>query len=296
MKFTSIYHIIIWMENLVLKVQDLSLKYFGGYKGVDMVSFETNDSIAILGKKLSGKTSLLRCIANLEKYDGKIELNTINIVFTFDLKSLKKSKSVSYNIAYPLILRKEPNVDEKVLKIAKVLKIDSILNKSVKELSISEQRLVILARAFVRDADLYLLDNPLKDVDNREEYFEILKGLMKDKFVIYATDDVKEAESFNKILCMAYQKAIGFGSKEEILSRPKTIDVLKLFTDYKFENIELKKDGDKYYIEYLNIKYDVPSPISEIYNGKEVVFAIDGEKIILNMYFDKSTEYLISRD
>ena len=295
MKFEPNYLIIIWMENLVLKVQDLSLKYFGGYKGVEAVSFVTNDSIAILGKKLSGKTSLLRCIANLEKYEGSIELNAKDIVFTFDLKSLKKSKSVSYNIAYPLIIRKETNIDERVLNIAKIFKIDSLLNKSIKELNISEQRLVILARAFVREADLYLLDNPLLDVENRKEYFEILKGLMKDKFVIYATDNTYEAESFNKILCMAYQKAIGFGTKDELLSRPKTIDVLKLFTDYNFENIELKKDGDKYYIEYLNVRYDVKAPISEIYDNKEVVFAIDGKKLILDMYFDKSTEYIISR-
>ena len=284
------------MENFELKVQDLYLKYFGGYLGVDMVSFETNDSIAILGKNLSGKTSLLRCIAGIEKYEGSMNTNAQNLAFTFDLNSLKKNNTVKENIAYPLVLRKETDIDDKVLAIAKRFKIQDLLDLQVNKLTDSEKRIVILSRTFVRDADLYLLDDPLKDVENREEYFKILKDVIKDKTVLYATTNKDEAVCFNKILCMAYKKAIGFGTKDEILKRPKTIDVLKLFESIKTANIELKNDGDKYYIEYENIKYDIKPPISDIYANKEVVFVIDNKKPILDMYFDKSTEYIISRE
>ena len=283
------------MENFTLKVQDLYLKYFGGYLGVDMVSFETNDSIAILGKSLSGKTSLLRCIAGLEKYDGLIESNANDIVFSFDINSLNKRKSVKDNIAYPLVLRNEQNVEERVLKIAKIFKIDSLLNESISKLSLSQKRLVILSRAFVRDADLYLLDDPLKDVDDRNEYFKILLDVIKDKFVIYATTQKDEALAFNKMLCMSYKRAIGYGTKEDLLAFPKSVDILKLLTDYEYENIVLNKDGDAYYIEYENIKYNVSAPISDIYVNKEVLFPIMDKKPIINIYFDKSTEYLISR-
>ena len=120
--------------------------------------------------------------------------------------------------------------------------------------------------------------------------------IIKDKTVLYATTSASEALAFNMILCMAYKKAIGFGTKDEILKRPKTIDVLKLFEDIKTENIELKKDGDKYYIEYENIKYDIKPPISDIYVNKEVVFILGNKKPNLDMYFDKSTEYIISRE
>ena len=289
------YFIIIWMEKLDLKVKDLYLKYFGGYLGVDMVSFETNESIAVFGKTMSGKTSLLRCIAGLEKYDGVVETNAKDIVFTFDLDSLKVKKTVKENIAYPLILRNETNVDDQVLSIAKRFGIDSIIDNPIAKLSKEQKRLVILARAFVRDADLYLLDDPLKDVEDREKYFQIILDLIKDKNVIYATTKKEEALSFNKMLCMAYKKAVGFGTAKEILSFPKSINVLKLLEDYEYVNVELKKSEDKYNIEYENNTYDVIAPISDIYVNKEVVFPLDKDKLVLNTYFDKATEYLISR-
>lgn len=280
------------MEKFNLKVSNLSLKYYGGYLGVDMVSFEANSSFAILGKAMSGKTSLLRCIANVESYQGEITTSAKDIAFTFDLNSLKKNKSVKENIAIPLKLRKIEHIDEIVLKQAKLFHIESILDKQVKDISLSEKRLTILARALIRPADLYLLDDPLKDVEDREKYFEILFELIKDKNVIYSTTKLEEARRFNSMLLMAYKKAVGFGAMEDILKEPKTIDVLKLLTDYTYENIEIKKEKD-YYIEYLDKKHVVPKPISDIYVNKEVVFA-KAENVILDMYFDKSTEYLVS--
>ncbi len=283
------------MELKTITVKDLYMKYFGGYLGVDMVSFDVNnESLAVYGKAMSGKTSLLRCIANLEKYEGQIYTNAKDLVFSFDLDSLKKNKTVKDNISIPLKLRKIPNIDEIVLNKAKIFHIDDILDKKIKDITFSQKRLTILTRAFVRDADLYLLDNPLKDVEDREKYFEILKEEIKDKFVVYATDSLEEAKAFNKVLLMAYKKGIAFGNINDMLKEPKTIDVLKLLTDYEYENVTLEKDNDKYCIKYLNKIYNVPEPINNIYVGKEVVFSRDKD-IILDMYFDKSTEYLISK-
>ncbi len=283
------------MELKTITVKDLYMKYFGGYLGVDMVSFDVNnESLVVYGNAMSGKTSLLRCIANLEKYEGQIYTNAKDLVFSFDLDSLKKNKTVKENISIPLKLRKVPNIDEIVLNKAKIFHIDDILDKKIKDITLSQKRLTILTRAFVRDADLYLLDNPLKDVENREKYFEILKEEIKDKFVVYATDSLEEAKAFNKVLLMAYKKGIAFGNINDMLKEPKTIDVLKLLTDYEYENVTLEKDNDKYCIKYLNKIYNVPEPINDIYVGKEVVFSRDKD-IILDMYFDKSTEYLISK-
>ena len=281
------------MENFYLNASDLYMKYFGGYLGIDMVSFKMDKSICVYGKSMSGKTTLLRCIAGLEQYDGQIETNAKDIVFTFDISSLKKFKSVKQNIAYPLIIRNETNIDGKVLSIAKAFAIEDLLDKSISDLTISQKKLVVLARAFIRDADLYLLDDPLNGVENREKYFKVILDLIKDKTVIYTTSELKEAKCFDRIMLMAYKKCIGIGTIEELSSCPKTIDVMKLLYNYEYENLILNVKDDKYFVEINGITYSVPNPISDVYVGKEVVFLKD-KKEILDMYFDKSTEYLIS--
>ena len=278
-----------------IKVSDLSLKYFGGYQGIDMVSFEANESMAILGNSLSGKSSLLRCIAGLEKYTGSIESKAKEMVFTFDIKTLKKNDTVYNTLKYPLTLRNIQNADEIINEKAKIFGIRDLLNSKIKELTESEKKLVVLTRALLRDVDLYLLDNPLKGVENRERYFKTLLNEIKGKFVLYATDLKEEAQAFNKIMLLSYKKCIGIGSKDELIAQPKALDTLRLLTTYSYEYIIINKDDSgKYYIDYDGKRIEVPSPISSIYDKKEVIFAKDKD-LITNMYFDASTEYRVSK-
>ena len=213
-----------------IKVSDLSLKYFGGYLGVDMISFETNESMAILGNPMSGKTSLLRCIANLENYEGTIENDAKDMAFTFDIKTLKKNETVHDTLIYPLKLRNIPNAEEIVNTKAKLFNIDELLSFKNKELMDSDKKLVVLTRALLRDNDLYLLDNPLAGVENREKHFKTLLKEIEGKFVLYATDSLEEAKHFSKVMLLAYKKCIGLGKIEDLIASPKTVDVLKLLT------------------------------------------------------------------
>ena len=295
LKFIYTYNIIIFVATINLCVKDLYMKYFGGYLGVDMVSFDyKGGGMAILGKMLSGKTSLLRCIAGLEDFDGKIDLDAKDIVFTFDIKSLKKNSTVYDTIAFPLTIRKVQDIPSKVSLAAKTFMVEDILKERIKNLNDDQKRLVILARAFSREADLYLLDNPLEDMENRQEVYKILQNVMKGKNVIYATDSLDEAKDFNSIMLMAYKKCIGLGAFKELIKAPKTLDVLKLLTDYRYEYLTLNKDEKGYNVIYNEKRIDVNEPISAIYDSKEVVFPIDNGEL-LNMYFDNSTEYLISK-
>ena len=277
-----------------IKVSDLTVKYFGGYLGVDKVSFDTNESIAIYGHTLSGKTSLLRAIANLEKFEGLVENSAKDMAFTFDLNSLKKSQTVYETLLYPLKLRGIQNADEIINLKSKTFLIEDILSTKIKDLNLSQKRIVILTRAMLRDNDLYLLDNPLKDVENREVYFKILLKEIENKFVLYSTDELDEAKVFNKILLLSYKKCIGFGTIDELLADPKTVDVYKLLTPYTYEYIIINEKDGKYYINLDSKEIEVPSPISNIYNGKEVLYAKD-TNLVLDVYFDASTEYRISK-
>ena len=130
----EIYSIFIYnkvMCEMLLKVEDLSMKYFGGNWGVKVASFSlnANEHMVLLGKSLSGKTSLLRAIAGLEKYNGNISFSkdvSKNLAFSFDLNSLPKHDKVYDVLAYPLIIRKENNIDEIVKAQAKKYKLNNI--------------------------------------------------------------------------------------------------------------------------------------------------------------------------
>ena len=179
----EIYSIFIYnkvMCEMLLKVEDLSMKYFGGNWGVKVASFTLNadEHMVLLGKSLSGKTSLLRAIAGLEKYNGNISFSkdvSKNLAFSFDLNSLPKHDKVYDVLAYPLIIRKENNIDAIVKAQAKKYKLNNILDCKVNKISQDYKKILLLARCMIRQNDLYLIDNPLKDMDEklRQEIFEI---------------------------------------------------------------------------------------------------------------------------
>lgn len=280
----------------LLNVEDLYMTYFGGYVGVDTVSFKMNDKehFVIYGKTLSGKSSLLRTIAGLEEYKGKIEFfNVSEKVFSFDEKSLKKNDTVFNALSYPLKIRNISNFESAVLEQAKKYKIDSILNEKIKNLNLEQKKIVLIARALIRSADIYLFDDVFKDI--KERYDEIFNIFLKDiegKSVIFATSNIAEAFSVsNFVSIMAYKKYLQRGTKEELLSLPKNREVLiSLGIEDNMPSILTKKE-DKYYLEDVEV---VP-PISDIYVGKEVTSILVDGKIRNDVYFDKDTDYLISK-
>ena len=280
----------------LLNVEDLYMTYFGAYVGVDTVSFKMNDMehFVIYGKTLSGKSSLLRTIAGLEEYKGKIEFfNVSEKVFSFDEKSLKKNDIVFNVLSYPLKIRKVTDFESVVLQQAKKYKIDSIINERIKNLNLEQKKIVLIARALIRSADIYLFDDVFKDI--KERYDEIFNIFLKDiegKSVIFATSNIAEAfRVSNVVSIMAYKKYLQRGTKEELLKLPKNREVLiSLGIEDNMPSILTKKE-DKYYLEDVEV---VP-PISNIYVGKEVTAVLFDGKIRNDVYFDKDTDYLISK-
>ena len=162
-----------------LRVEGLSKKY-GDFLAVKNVSFEVDDKefYVVLGPSGCGKSTILNCIAGLEAVtEGKIYYDDelVNdkppekrdIAMVFQSFALYPTKNVHDNIAFPLRLRKIPRdqIEKEVQEACTKLKITHILKKRPHELSGGERQRVALARAIVRKPKLFLLDEPLSNID-----------------------------------------------------------------------------------------------------------------------------------
>jgi len=174
------------------------------------LKFEKNTINVLLGSTLAGKTTLMQLMAGLDKpTSGEIWFNDQNVT---GVKVQKRNVSMVYqqfinypnftvyeNIASPLriIGIEKSEIDQRVGKVAELLKLTSMLNKKPMELSGGQQQRTALARALVKDSDLILLDEPLANLDFklREELREELPKLFEDRdcIVVYATTEPSDA-------------------------------------------------------------------------------------------------------
>src|SRR6185436_3167986 len=157
-------------------------KHFGGASAVDDLSLEIDDGefVVLLGPSGCGKTTTLRMLAGLETVtSGDIFINNerVNDVPTqqrhlamvFQTYALYPHMSIADNIAYPLRVRKLDRNERKnrVARVAKMLEIESLLDRKPRHLSGGERQRVALARAIVREPRAYLMDEPLSNLDAR---------------------------------------------------------------------------------------------------------------------------------
>src|SRR6266403_125744 len=154
--------------------------YEGGHVAVDDASFEVADRelMVLVGPSGCGKSTLLRMIAGLEtitsgavSIDGR-EVNEVapkdrNIAMVFQSYALFPHLTVAQNIAFGLKLRKLPaaEIERRVLATTRTLELDSMLDRLPRALSGGQRQRVALARALVREPAVFLLDEPLSNLD-----------------------------------------------------------------------------------------------------------------------------------
>jgi len=227
-----------------LKVVNISKK-IGGKKILDNVNLTIPEGVfmALLGPAGAGKTTLLRIIAGVESPDsGKIIIDDKdvtnlppkyrNVAMVYQTFALYPHMNVFDNIANPLKARgmKSDEIRRKVMDVTRFLGISHLLERFPRELSGGEMQRVALARAIVKDAYVYLLDEPLTNLDYklREKMREELRAMSRRmKFtIIYATSDPIDA------LTMADQVAVILNGKikvqgpvQEVYQRPCCVDV-----------------------------------------------------------------------
>ncbi|MBI4064566.1 MAG: ABC transporter ATP-binding protein [Elusimicrobia bacterium] len=189
-------------------------KRFGSVTAVNNLDLEVREGefLVLLGPSGCGKTTLLRMTAGLEEVSaGAILMNgrAVNeiapkdrdIAMVFQSYALYPHLTVAENIGYPLKIR---GVDRsaaaaKTMAVAKMLKIEQLLNRLPRELSGGQRQRVALGRAMIREPGAFLMDEPLSNLDAklRVETRAEIKKLQRDlgKTTLYVTHDQAEAMS-----------------------------------------------------------------------------------------------------
>ncbi|MGJ8583980.1 MAG: ABC transporter ATP-binding protein [Marinosulfonomonas sp.] len=206
-------------------------------KGIDLAVKE-GEFLVLVGPSGCGKSTLLRMIAGLEEVSqGEIMLknNRIttaepkdrNIAMVFQSYALYPYLTVYENIAFGLRARKFPadEIDGRVKQAAETLQITALLERYPRELSGGQRQRVAIGRAIVRDADLYLFDEPLSNLDAklRDGMREDLKRLHQEigKTFIYVTHDQIEAMTLaDRIVLLSDGKIAQSGSPLDLFERP----------------------------------------------------------------------------
>src|SRR4051794_21760040 len=155
-------------------------KYYGDGRAVNGINLEVREGefLVIVGPSGCGKTTTLRMIAGLETVsagdiliDGDVVNNVEprhrDIAMVFQNYALYPHKNVFDNIAYPLQLRRVPKaeIQKRVQETAKMLGIGPLLERKIRQLSGGERQRVALGRAIIRQPRLFLMDEPLSNLD-----------------------------------------------------------------------------------------------------------------------------------
>ena len=239
-------------------------KAYGSFKVFDGLNLEAKagEIVVIFGGSGTGKTILLRLIAGVEEPTaGAIEIGGHDVSdiapehrgvgMAFQNFALFPHMSAAENIATPLraIGAGEDKVSAGVAKVAKLLKIDHVLNHSPRELSNGQKQRTALARALAASPKILLLDDPLRNVDAKlrfEMRLELPRLLRQSgATVLYVTQDYKEAMALaDRIAVLAGGRFVQTASPEDIYMRPATLGVASLFGDPSINTAETSIQSD----------------------------------------------------
>ncbi|MDR4512492.1 MAG: ABC transporter ATP-binding protein [Nitrososphaeraceae archaeon] len=197
----------------------------------------------LLGPSGCGKTTIIRCIAGLidpdegqifigDKLVNRIAPKDRDVAVVFQNYALYPHMTVYDNIAFPLKMRKlsKEKIQEKVIKISKVLEISELLKRKPRELSGGQMQRVALGRALVREPKVFLLDEPLSNLDSklRIQMRTEIKKLQKKVGVttIYITHDQIEAMGMGDRIAILNNGVIQqIGTPEEVYKNPQNLFV-----------------------------------------------------------------------
>lgn len=278
------------MSKVVLK--NLIKSYDGKKNIIDDINLEINDKefIVLVGSSGCGKSTILRLISGLEEItSGEISIddkvvNNIHpkdrdIAFVFQSYALYPHLNVYENMAFGLKMRKfdKKVIDEKVRSAAKALNLEELLERKPKQLSGGQRQRVALGRAIVRNPKVFLMDEPLSNLDAnlRVQMRAEIKRLHKElqTTFIYVTHDQTEALTMgDRIVVLDKGKIQQVAPPEEIYNNPKNKFVAGFIGQMNF--IESQIIDGKISIE--GVEFNLPQRI----NNNNITIGIRAEKMV----------------
>jgi len=289
-----------------LSLKNIYKTYPGGFTAIKDFNLEIEDKefIIFVGPSGCGKSTTLRMIAGLEEIsegelyiDGK-KVNDVvpkdrDIAMVFQNYALYPHMSVYENMAFGLKLRKVPKaeIDKKVHEAAQILDIEHLLDRKPKALSGGQRQRVALGRAIVRNPKVFLMDEPLSNLDAklrvqmRTEIGKLHKKLATT--FIYVTHDQTEAMTMgSRIVVMKDGIVQQVDSPSNLYLYPCNIFVAGFIgsPQMNFLNVTVECKEDGTYLKNDDVCIKLPDGKGKkeevlAYNGKEVVMGIRPEDL-----------------
>lgn len=292
-----------------LTFKNLEKIYPGDVKAVEDFNLEIKDKefIVLVGPSGCGKSTTLRMVAGLEEisggelYIGDKLVNDIppknrDIAMVFQNYALYPHMTVYDNMAFGLKLRKvsKSEIDEKVKEAAKILGIEPLLDRKPKALSGGQRQRVALGRAIVRNPKVFLMDEPLSNLDaklrvqTRTEISKLHKKLQTT--FIYVTHDQTEAMTMgDRIVIMKDGLIQQADTPQKVYENPANAFVAGFIGSPQMNFFEGEIEGtdvDNCYLslDNSNVKVKIPEGRAKILKesnnfGKKVLMGIRPEDI-----------------
>ena len=299
-----------------LSLRHVYKRYPGGVTAVSDFNLEIKDKefIILVGPSGCGKSTTLRMVAGLEEIsDGEILIGdrVVNdvapkdrdIAMVFQNYALYPHMTVFDNMAFGLKLRKTPKdeIKRRVEEAARILDISHLLERKPKALSGGQRQRVALGRAIVREPKVFLLDEPLSNLDAKlraQMRTEISKLHLKlGTTFIYVTHDQTEAMTMGtRIVVMKDGLIQQVDTPQNLYTYPGNLFVAGFIgsPQMNFIDSKLLKEGDDFFVEFgtedtktrAGVKYKIKLPASknkdgvlDAYVGKEVIMGIRPEDV-----------------
>ena len=274
-------------DNNVVAVHDFNL------------DIKDKEFVVFVGPSGCGKSTTLRMVAGLEEISGgtveidgevvnDLQPKDRNIAMVFQNYALYPHMSVYDNIAFSRRLQKMPEdvIYSKVTNAAEILGITDYLMRKPRALSGGQRQRVAIGRAMVRDSKVFLMDEPLSNLDaklrNQMRAEIILLRQKLNTTFIYVTHDQTEAMTLgDRIVIMKDGYIQQVGTPAEVFEKPTNLFVAEFIGAPKMNIVptELVREGDRYFVTPCGSKIEVTGEKGELLNEKRV----PGGKILLGV-------------